>query len=195
MTSRSTSISYYWACWGCWHIRQIHSLSDRRACYCAYESYIYVMLSTHGFPWVLVVIMTARYHIGTASVYSVIKLFVLTLKVLNFWKFTSYYSLKPLWSGMGEVVPARTSPTLHPPSPPTVHQLSWLALFVLTQHGTEQRWQIPWGQNEHIANIHKDDYLCMLKTHLGSVSTGSDRWVSTQAGWLYFGDRCMQMDV
>ena len=52
----------------------------------------------------------------------------LTLKVLNFWKFTSYCSLKPLWSGMGEVVPARTSPTIHPPSPPTVHQLSWLAL-------------------------------------------------------------------
>ena len=24
------------------------------------------------------------------------------------------------WSGMGEVVPARTSPTLHPLSPPTV---------------------------------------------------------------------------
>ena len=41
-------------------------------------------------------------------------LFPLTLKVLNFWKFTSYCSLKPLWSGMGEVVPARTSPTLHP---------------------------------------------------------------------------------
>ena len=52
----------------------------------------------------------------------------LTLKVLNFWKCTSYCSLKPLWSGMGEVVPARTSPTLHTPSPPTVHQLSWLAL-------------------------------------------------------------------
>ena len=28
----------------------------------------------------------------------------LTLKVLNFWKFTSYCSLKPLWSGMREVV-------------------------------------------------------------------------------------------
>ena len=49
-------------------------------------------------------------------------------KVLNFWKFTwkwsgwisDYCSLKPLWSGMGEVVPARTSLTLHPPSPPTV---------------------------------------------------------------------------
>ena len=52
----------------------------------------------------------------------------LTLRVLHFWKFTGYCSLKPLWSGMGEVVPARTSPTLHPPSPPTVHQLSWLAL-------------------------------------------------------------------
>ena len=30
---------------------------------------------------------------------------------------------------MGEVVPARTSLTLHPPSPPTVHQLSRLALL------------------------------------------------------------------
>ena len=36
------------------------------------------------------------------------------------WITDSYCSLKPLWSGMGEVVPARTSPTLHPPSPPTV---------------------------------------------------------------------------
>ena len=60
----------------------------------------------------------------------------LTLKVLNFWKFTSYCSLKPLWSGMGEVVPAHTSPTLHPPSPPTVHQLSRLALSELIQSWT-----------------------------------------------------------
>ena len=52
----------------------------------------------------------------------------LTLKVLNFWKVTSYCNLKPLWSGMGEVVLARTLPTLHPPSPPTVHQLLRLAL-------------------------------------------------------------------
>ena len=55
-------------------------------------------------------------------------LVVLTLKVLNFWKFTTYCSLKPLWSGMGEVVPARTWPTLDPPSPRTVYQLLWLAL-------------------------------------------------------------------
>ena len=57
---------------------------------------------------------------------------LLTLKALNFWKFTSYCSLKPLWSGMGEVVPARTSPTLHPSSPPTVHQLSRLTLYELS---------------------------------------------------------------
>ena len=60
----------------------------------------------------------------------ILKSVKLTLKVVNFWKFTSYCSLKPLWSGMGEGVLARTSPTLHPPSPPTVHQLSRLALWV-----------------------------------------------------------------
>ena len=38
--------------------------------------------------------------------------------------FDSYCSLKPLCSGMGEVVPARTSPTLLPPSPRTVLSLS-----------------------------------------------------------------------
>ena len=36
----------------------------------------------------------------------------------------SYCSVKPLCSGMGEVVPARTSPTLLPPSPCTVLSLS-----------------------------------------------------------------------
>ena len=36
----------------------------------------------------------------------------------------SYCSIKPLCSGMGEVVLARTSPTLLPPSPPTVLSLS-----------------------------------------------------------------------
>ena len=75
------------------------------------------------------------------------KLGQLTLKVLNFWKCTSYCSLKPLWSGMGEVVPARTSPTLHPPSPRTVHQLLWLALQELIHswcRNTREvsRWQI-----------------------------------------------------
>ena len=60
--------------------------------------------------------------------------FLINLKVLNFWKFTSYCSLKPLWLDMGEVVPARTSPTLHPPSPPTVHQLSWLTLLRVKYH-------------------------------------------------------------
>ena len=36
----------------------------------------------------------------------------------------SYCSLKPLCSGMGEVVPAPTSTTLLPPSPRTVLSLS-----------------------------------------------------------------------
>ena len=34
-----------------------------------------------------------------------------------------YLTLKLPGPGMGEVVPARTSPTLHPPSPPTVLSL------------------------------------------------------------------------
>ena len=42
----------------------------------------------------------------------------------------SYCSLKPLCSGMGEVVPARTSPTLPPPSPRTV---LWLPCFKVSQ--------------------------------------------------------------
>ena len=47
----------------------------------------------------------------------------LTLKVLIFWKFTSYCTSKPLWSGIGEV-PRRP----YIPHPlPTVHQLLWLA--------------------------------------------------------------------
>ena len=57
------------------------------------------------------------------------RIIILTLKVLNFWTFIetwsgwifdSYWSLKTLCSGMGEVVLARTSPTLPPPSPRTV---------------------------------------------------------------------------
>ena len=40
------------------------------------------------------------------------------------WISWQYCSSKPLCSGMGEVVLARTSPTLHPPSPRTVLSLS-----------------------------------------------------------------------
>ena len=36
------------------------------------------------------------------------------------WISDSYCSIKPLCLGMGEVVPAHTSPTLLPPSPRTV---------------------------------------------------------------------------
>ena len=78
-------------------------------------------------PWT--VIASWIYSISIRLHTTYLYLYLLTLKVLNFWNFTwkwsgwisdSYCSLKPLWSGMGEVVPARTSPPLHPPSPPTV---------------------------------------------------------------------------
>ena len=46
------------------------------------------------------------------------------------WISDSYCSLKPLWSGMGDVVLARTSPPLHPPSPPTV---LWLPCLQVSQ--------------------------------------------------------------
>ena len=45
-------------------------------------------------------------HVISITIRCCITLEILTLKVLN---------LKPLRSGMGEVVPARTLPTLHPP--------------------------------------------------------------------------------
>ena len=75
--------------------------------------------------------------------------------LLNFWNFTSYCILKPLWSGMGEVVPARTSPTLHPPSPPTVHQLSWLALWELNFNSmeTQRVWERERSLRETVVEI------------------------------------------
>ena len=45
-------------------------------------------------------------------------------KIMTKGEIYSYYCLKPLCSGMGKVVPARTSPTLLPPSPRTVLSLS-----------------------------------------------------------------------
>ena len=59
----------------------------------------------------------------TASVCSERNLILVPLKYQTD-SLDSYCSLKPLCSGMGEVVPARTSPTLLPPSPRTVLSLS-----------------------------------------------------------------------
>ena len=50
---------------------------------------------------------------------------------------------------MGEVVPARTSPTLHPPSPPTMHQLLRLALQELTLTISLARQMTIYLQNLH----------------------------------------------
>ena len=48
------------------------------------------------------------------------------------WISDSYSSLKPLCSGMGEVVPARTSPTLLPPSPRRVAKDVWFSNYLTT---------------------------------------------------------------
>ena len=57
--------------------------------------------------------------------YMILMIPVLSIKLCVYININSllcfmHTSIKPLWSGMGEVVAARTSPTLHPPSPPTV---------------------------------------------------------------------------
>ena len=93
---------------------------------------------------------------------------ILTLKVLNFWKLTSYWSLKPLWSGMGEVVPARTSPTLHPPSPPTVHQMSRLATV-----GVKSYWMTFWAS---AYCTHLCFCLIRLDMHISVLSLFQDPW-------------------
>ena len=77
--------------------------------------------------------------------------------MLKVWKLTwkwsgwisdSYCSLNPLWSGMGNVVLARTSPTLHPPSLPTVHLPQVRVIFFLYYSSNSKGWQdndaAPW---------------------------------------------------
>ena len=56
----------------------------------------------------------------------------------------SYCSLKPLCSGTGEVVPARTSPTLLPPSPRTVLTLSCFKVSQCIVTGTVRVNSINW---------------------------------------------------
>ena len=62
----------------------------------------------------------------TALVYDVYGLY----GCWNGWISDNYCSLKPLCSGMEEVVPARTSPTLLPPSPRTVLSLSCFKVYL-----------------------------------------------------------------
>ena len=65
---------------------------------------------------------------------------------------------------MGEVVPARTSPTLHPPSPPTVHQLSRLALYGLrTLRIGTTRSTVKYEHQSHVVTV--DVSSVMYKSH------------------------------
>ena len=72
---------------------------------------------------------------------------------------------------MGEVVPARTSPTLHPPSPPTVHQLSRLALEefnnVLLLAG--------------IICMMQDNFIHIIPIHLDQGSIYRSEWLVVEA--------------
>ena len=77
---------------------------------------------------IYIVLVTMPFQLCATSVFSsVCSLLTLTLPGPSTGvsgSLDSYCSLKPLCSGMGEVVPARTSPTLLPPSPRTVVSLS-----------------------------------------------------------------------
>ena len=104
---------------------------------------------------------------------------LLTLKVLNFCKFTSSCSVKPLWSCMGEVVPARTSPTLH------LHPPSHCASIVVTSTLRVKYWyaKSAWNRSSHnewfiyfhfhhkITNRH--DHICYIFPSLIKQQTWS----------------------
>ena len=84
-----------------------------------------------GRKWVgneaFICLITVIWHGCLADVHAMIYILALTLPGPSAGvsgSLDSYCSLKPLCSGMGEVVPARTSPTLLPPSPRTVLSLS-----------------------------------------------------------------------
>ena len=76
----------------------------------------------------------------------------LTLKVLNFWKFTSYCSLKPLWSGMGGS--SAGSYLADPTSPIPSHCVSIVATSTVRVNfitGSKQAlsahaWHAPWSR-------------------------------------------------
>ena len=69
---------------------------------------------------------------------------------------------------MGEVVPARTSPTLHPLSPPTVHYVITLSAPIVKQAPTDPKNFLTYDQNHICANYFincqiKEQKLKMLK--------------------------------
>ena len=64
---------------------------------------------------------------------------------------------------MGEVVPARTSPTLHPPSPPTVHLLSRLALLRVNFVACFD--EVSWGREKTLIHISKQQKKEGKETH------------------------------
>ena len=75
----------------------------------------YVIIGTHSVPTHKHIIIDCTDVSLQSSKFLKIDL---EMEWVDLWQLL--FCLKPLWSGMGEVVPGRTSPTLHHPSPPTV---------------------------------------------------------------------------
>ena len=114
----------------------------------------------------------------------------LTLKVLNFWKFTSYCSLKPLWLGMGEVVPARTSPTLHPPSPPTASIVATSTVRVKSESkicSTLSSWPLLYVDH-HADHFYRVMILVIINQMWAEITDKACRarksWVRSDTGYL-----------
>ena len=126
--------------------------------------------------FVVVVVVVVDLHVSQSRATMTFRVFILTLKVLNFWKLTSYCSLKPLWSGMGEVVPAHTSPTL--PSPIPSHCASTVATStVRVKRDGGKSHPHPFIQCKTIS---ANSYLCLLSVVLVEVL-----WV-THSGFIHW---------
>ena len=118
---------------------------------------------------------------------------LLTIVRLLQWISDSYCSLKPLWSGVGEVVSARTSPTLHPPSPPTVllcerfQQLCSLSTSLLSTPCCGEA-----SDPSQIAQIHQIPRLYFRAQKIqGHVSLSMRQYV-TESGWQGY---CVAVDI
>ena len=108
----------------------------------------------------------------------------------------SYCSLKPLWSAMGEVVPARTSPTLHPHTLPLCSNypvkkcpsasivvtstlplvnssLSWVELNVAYQHMDDNGHSVSWKHYKYsLYNVYKlDSYIRRQNIYIAAQHT------------------------
>ena len=104
-----------------WYSVSVHGVGICAWCFITVHGICMFTLSFNGVHYVM---LMERMHIPGHIHYAIINTYTARPGCWSGWISDSYCSLKPLCSGMGEVVPARTSPTLLPPSPRTVLSLS-----------------------------------------------------------------------